>query len=74
MKAITDTIKFELNRQLKETATIELDDFGDWGFKTEKEGIIQANSWEDKPYDSFDMAYKKLKAYESNALKNLQYE
>jgi len=69
MNALTTKIVFSLDSNLKETATIEQDCNGLWGFTTTR----GYNSWEVLPYKSFDKAYSALKTYEKNELINLKF-
>ena len=73
MKALTTEIKFELNEQLKEVATIQNSDCGKkWAFITSR----GYNGWDadwDSLYNSFDAVYKALKQYEKDSLKELKY-
>lgn len=69
MNALTTTIVFELDSNLKETAKIEQDCNGSWGFTTTR----GYNSWEGENYKSFDKVYSALKAYEKRELLNLRY-
>lgn len=69
MTTLTTTIVFSLDSKLNETATIEQDCNGQWGFTTTR----GYNTWEAIPYKSFDVAYSELKKYEKNSLNNLKY-
>lgn len=69
MTTLTTIIRFELDSRLNETATIEQDDNGTWGFTTTR----GYNSWEGDGYKSFDAVYNKLKAYEKESIKDLKY-
>ncbi len=69
MKALTTTIKFELDITLNEIATINEDCNGFWGFTTNR----GYNTWEGTPYKTFDAAFTSLKKYEKNSIENLKY-
>jgi len=69
MKALTTTIVFNLDSKLNETASIEMDCNGLWGFTTNR----GYNSWEGVTYKSFDAVYTQLKKYEKQSLQNIKY-
>jgi len=73
MRALTTEIKFELNEQLKEVATIQNSDCGKkWAFVTSRGYNGWDADWNTLP-SSFEAAYKALKQYEKDSLKELKY-
>ena len=69
MKALTTTIRFELDSRLNEVATIQEDYNGLWAFQTTR----GYNGWEGDLFKSFDVCYKELKAYEKRNVTDLKY-